>query len=122
MSYTLSGDSVTVTLRNPERIDFSTTKNVVNYVFADNTDLQLDEGKTIDQIIIRGVETSSASSNMNKINAFMDGQEEITVAGLSDTNLNTDYIVNDFSFNRGMGEVDRYSYDLTLERLHDRIG
>ena len=122
MSYTLSGDIDVIALRNPERIDFSTTKNVVNYVFADNTDLQLDRGKSIDQIIITGTETSSASANMNSINAFMDNQEEITVAGLSDTNLNTEYIINSFSFNQEAGWVDRYSYVLTLERLHDRLG
>ena len=121
-SYTLSGDIDVVALRDPERIDFSTTKNVVNYVFADNTDIQLDKGKSIDQIIITGLETSTASANMNSINTFMDNQEEITVAGLSDTNLNTEYIINSFSFNQEAGWVDRYSYVLTLERLHDRLG
>ena len=122
MNYTLTGDTSTVTLNNPININFSTTKNVVNYVFADNTDIQLDKGKSIDQIIITGLETSTASANMNSINTFMDNQEEITVAGLSDTNLNTEYIINSFSFNQEAGWVDRYSYVLTLERLHDRLG
>jgi len=122
MSYTLTTDTASVTLNDPMGIDFTTTRNIVNYVFPDDTDEQEDEGKTIDQITLSGMEWASAAANMEIINTMMDDQETVTMTGLSDSNLNTDYRVNAFSFNQQGGWVNRYKYSLTLERLQDRLG
>ena len=130
MSYTLSGNTsgIYVTFAVVKRIVLSTTRTVVNYVFADNTDLQLDEGKSIDQIVIYGNDNdtfpnvfpvSTIYGRMNIVNTFMDDKEEITLSGMDDTNLNTEYIINDFSFNQEEGIPSSYDFEITLEGLHD---
>lgn len=118
----ITGDSSTVTLTNVGRVDFSTSRKIVNYVFNDNTDIQEDEGKTSDNITVSGVETSSVTTKMEKLNTIMDNSEEVTVTDLPDNNLNTDYHISDLQFNQQPGWTDRYSFSITLERLYDQLG
>ena len=122
MTYTITSDSDAITLNDPTSLTQTTTKHVENYVFADDTDAQLDIGKTTHSITLTGTEVSSATSNMNKISTIMDAQEGVAITGLSDTNLNVDYLISSLSFNQASGEIDRYNYSITLERVWDRLG
>ena len=141
---TITGNSYSVHLDIVERIDYATSRNIVNYVFDDGTDTQLDEGKTIDQIILTGVDkridhvgTSfpltfpitwqddvDAEERIRRINFMMDNQEIVSVDGLVDSSLNTEYIISDFSINQNVGEavIPLYHFVLTLEKKYDTLG
>jgi len=121
MTYTLTTDNYNVTLEYPTSIVNTISKNVENIVFNDNTDAQLDCGKNEYGITLNGVETSNADANMQTINNIMDAQETVTITNLPDSNLNKEYRMRDFSFKRESGEINRYSYSLTLERVYDEI-
>lgn len=112
----------TVYLDMPTAMIESANKSVQNLVFNDGTDVQLDRGKTSDSLTLSGTETSSVTSNMNDLDTFADTQVIVTVAGLPDSNLNTDYRISNFDFNKEAGMVDRYRYNISLERIYDRLG
>lgn len=115
------GDSK-IYMEMPNSMIESTTKNIQNLVFNDGVDVQLDRGKTGDSLTLSGTETSSATSNMNMLNSFMDNQYIVTVSGLPDNNLNTDYRISNLDFNQESGYIDIYNYNITLERVYDRLG
>ena len=119
--YYIFSNNNSVDLNMPSSIINIVSKNIENIVFNDNTDIQLDMGKNEYSITLNGLEVSTASAKMQTINNMMDAKETVTVTGLDDSSLNTDYVIRDFSFNRNSGEIDRYSYSLTLERIHDNI-
>jgi len=111
-------------------VAFNTGRTVNTYVFTDDTADILDEGKNIDQIVVTGVDDDTFGyafpigtiyGRAKIINDFMDDQEEIELTGMNDNNLNTDYIVKDFSFNAKAGCPYIYDFTITLERLRDRL-
>jgi hypothetical protein len=146
---TLTSTSTVVALDIVERIDFSTSRKVATYIFGDGTESILDEGKNVDHIIIHGVDYGediedpgagfpltfsigffpqytyrNPSIKMDLLNGIMDDQEDVTVSGLENSNLNTDYLITDLEFNQEAGEstVPLYRFSLTLERKYDQLG
>jgi len=118
---TLTSDTYTVNLDTITRIDFNVTKVVNTYVFSDDTDAILDEGKSIDQIILNGVQYNNYDSSMVSLNGMMDGQEEVVLSGMDDYYINTDYLIDDLSFNAITGTPNVYEFSITLERIEDRL-
>ena len=121
MSLTVTG-TTSVNLNTPSILTERISKNVKNMIFTDNTDTQLDRGKNSDSLILSGTETTDVSTKMNSINTLMDSGEEITLSGLDDTNLNTEYIITDFEFNQKAGTTNIYTWTITFERLYDSLG
>jgi len=119
--YYIFSNNNSVDLNMPSSIINIISKNIENIVFNDNTDAQLDCGKNEYGITLNGVEIEYANDKMQTINDMMDAQEQITVSNLPDSNLNKEYRMRDFSFKRESGEINRYSYSLTLERVYDEI-
>lgn len=109
-------------LNIPTSLMESTTKTIQNLVFNSGNDVQLDRGKTGDALTLSGTETSSATANMESLNTFMDLKRIVTVSGLPDDNLNTDYRISNLDFVQEAGFVDVYNYNITLERIYDRMG
>lgn len=106
----------------PERIDYTVTKNVTTYGFADNTYAIEDMGKATEQITLNGCQVDKSGwTESTTIHNMMDSQEDVTIYGLPDTDLNTDYLITNFNVNKKTGEPYNYYYSLTLERLRDRI-
>jgi len=106
------------------------TKIVNTYVFTDDSDEILDEGKSIDQLIITGVDSNNFSnvlpvgtiySRANIVNQLMDDQEIVTIKGLDDTYQNDDFVIKSFSFNQKAGEPEVYGFNITFERVRDRL-
>ena len=118
---TLTTDTYDVDINIVNRVDFSVSKNVVNYVFADDTDEQLDEGKNIDQITLHCTQNSNHIESTTSLNNMMDNQETAILSGLDDTNLNTDYLIKNLSYNQKPAEsaAGIYNISITLERIHD---
>lgn len=64
---------------------------------------------------------SSASYYTNTLNTIMDNMETVTLSGMDDTNLNTEYYISNLEFNRPAGQPDIYNCSITLERKYDRL-
>lgn len=116
----LNDGTTYIYLDMPTAMMESTTKTVQNIVFNDGNDVQVDRGKTGDALTLSGTETSSVTATMQDLNTIID--EIVTVSGLPDSNLNTDYRISNFDFNQEAGMPDIYSYNITLERIYDRLG
>ena len=104
----------------PDGLIESTTKSVQNIVFNDGTDVQLPRGKTGDALTLSGTETSSPTSIMNSLNTFMNNRYIVVVSNLPDSNLNTNYRISNLDFGTDLYGV--YNYNITLERIADRLG
>ena len=112
--------STSIYLDMPTALLESTTKTVQNLVFNDGTDVQLDRGKTGDSLTLSGTEISTATEKMEDLNSLMNNQRIITIDGLPDTNLNTDYRISNLDFSTDLYDI--YHYNITLERVYDRLG
>ena len=123
MAVRISSSGNSATLNTVEKVEFNTQRNINTYVFTDDTASILDEGKNIDQVVLTGVLKSSGITTSGTINDIMDDQMDVELSGMDDSNLNTEYIIKDFSISQGRGEgaSDLYHYTLTLERLRDRL-
>ena len=144
MSVRLASSTTEVDLEIIERIDFSTSRNIQTFTFGNGDEELIDAGKSVDQIILNGVNYSvvhrgvffpltfpiewpddyDSKRDMNLINGMMDRMEVVTLSGMSNTNLNTDYLISDFSFKQGAGEgsIPLYRFSITLERKYDQLG
>lgn len=114
--------TTTAVILTDSRVDFGSSRNVVNYVFADGTDIQSDEGKSSDYITISGFEFTAPYSKMYHLQEMMNEQEEVTLSGMADSNLNEDYLITDIQFDEQGGQVDRYNWSITIERKYDTVG
>ena len=90
----------------------------------DDVDRQLDEGKSIDNIIMTCVQTTAPNTAIDDLNTIMDKQEDVIVSGLDNARLNTEYIISELEFNQGPGDADApvYFFTLILERKFDVLG
>ena len=138
-----------VTLDIVDRVDFSTTSNIQTFIFGNGDEELIDAGKSVDQITINGVNyltdivdqgatfpltfpirflpkytRSSPAIKSQLLNQMMDDMEVVTLSGMENSNLNTDYLITDFSFEQGAGEgwVPLYRFSITLERKYDQLG
>jgi len=116
MSITISADSGTVILNDPQGLIKTISKRVETFVFPDGTDLLADYGKISDQITMTGTETEDAEDKMNTLDTIMNNGETVQVSGFDDDSLNTYYHITELSFRREAGNVGIYSYRLTLEK------
>ena len=119
MSITITGETDSITLCDPQGLIKTIGKRIQNFIFPDGTDKQADYGKTNDQITITGVETTDAENKMNTLDNIMNNGETIQVTGFSDNSLNTYYHIVNLQFKRESGEIERYSYTLTLEKKYE---
>lgn len=121
MTFTISDGSSTVTLCTPDSLTESVSTNLSNIVFNNGNDVQMTYGKANDTLILGGVEYDDAFSIMQSLNTFMENRAPVTVAGLPDSYLNTDYYLTGVNFELQAGYIDIYNYNITLERRFDRL-
>ena len=118
-SFSIDYGSSAANLTIPSRILESTSNTIQNLVFNDGTDVQLNRGKTGDSLTLSGTEILDALTLMNTLNTFMDSGVVVTLSGLPDINLNTDYRISNFDYDQMLGEVCKYN--ITLERVKDKL-
>jgi len=107
----------TVTLSTPETLGVSHARNVQRIVFPDGDYRVGDYGRSGKTITLTGQETSTASAKMNSLKTMCHYGKYVTIDGLPDSNLNTDYMITGFSFNQEPGELNRYHWSLDLEEV-----
>ena len=105
----------TVTLTMPDSLQVNHSRQVSRHTFNDGAYEVDDYGRGGKTLTISSVETSSTTETMQDLKDICHFGAAITVAGLPDTNLNTDYHIVDFGFQQQGGEVDIYRWNLTLE-------
>jgi len=115
---TISTQNQSITL-NTTNVSVGIVKKIENYNFADGSDAQLDRGKTSNHITISGVETSNSKDKMSTLNNIMDNRETVSISGLPDSSLNTDYHIRSLSWQHIPGTMNVYRYNIVFERLHD---
>jgi len=132
MTFTVAGDTSTVTLNNPMSISFITSRRLEKHTFRDNTYNIHDAGKSHEQIALNGIESEdevgaefpltfpvtfpNIEGDMYNLNVIMDAGEEVTIAGLSDSNLDGDYYIKDLNYRQEPGVINRFFYNLILEK------
>lgn len=122
IGFTITDGTTILSLSMPLALIESTTNEIQNLVFSSGRDKQLNRGKTNDSLTLSGTETTDAVARMEGLNTFMDDQIILTLSGLPDTNLNTDYRISNLDFVQEAGYPDIYNYNITLERINDRLG
>ena len=115
-------DTTYAYLNVPMSMVESATKKIVNVVFNNKSDAQLNMGKMSDTLTLNGVETSDAYDTIETLNGFMDNKRVVTISSFPDKNFNTNYVISDLQFKQMAGYPNIYYYTLTLERKKDRLG
>jgi len=105
----------TVTLTMPQSLQVSHGRQVSRHTFPTGSYEVDDYGRSGKTLTLSATETSSASATMQSLKDMVHHGTMVTVAGLPDSNLNTDYHIVDFNFQQEGGEVDIYRWQITLE-------
>jgi hypothetical protein len=119
-TFTLAGDSYTITLTKPESVDNSLNNDIVLFDFwSNNLDTSF-EGIATQHIEIRGTEVIDANSftDFANINTMMEQHENITISGLGDC-MDGVYVILNFSVNSIKGTPLGVEWSLSLELVRD---
>ena len=131
MSLTITDGTTTVTLTQPMTVMQGKSKRIQRHVFRDGTYAVHDIGKARETLTLTGSEYETETEavfpltfpvsfaiqgKMYDLDSLADGGEEVTVAGMSDSNLDGDYFISSFRYRRREGRIDRYDYSLILEK------
>jgi len=110
-----------VSLSMPDQLSVNHSRGVGRFNFPDGDYEIIDTGRSGKALNISGIETSGTVTDMQSLKNMCHYGNKITIAGLPDTNLNTDYLIrgftwNDMSYNDAV--TDRtYRYSLQLEEV-----
>jgi len=110
-----------VSLSMPDQLSVNHSRGVGRFNFPDGDYEIIDTGRSGKALNISGVETSGTVTDMQNMKNMIHYGNKITISGLPDTNLNTDYLIrgftwNDMSYNDAV--TDRtYRYSLQLEEV-----
>lgn len=118
MSIQMLAAGEAISLEPVTGIQIGITKNLENIVFTDGNDAQLDHGMTEYSLTLTGLFLTDHEQKTLTLNTLMDNQYTIILTGLSDTRLNTSYIISSLTIHQIPGP-DRYSYSIIFERLYD---
>lgn len=105
----------TITLTTPSSLQVAHSRQVNRHTFPTGNYKVDDYGRAGKTLTISGMENSSATSLMQNMKDMIHYGAVVTVAGLPDSNLNTDYHIMDFSFSQEGGEDGIYSWNISME-------
>jgi len=108
-------------IKQPDSIVRGIESNVETYTFASGDVKILNKYKSADRLTLNYTLTSEAFAAVNYLNDIMDGQVNVSVTGLNDTNLNTSYLISSVNANQKEAYDDMYELEITLERKYDRL-
>ena len=99
-------------LRMPDHLTYNDGKEIIKLNLWNNQFIY-DAGKTTENIMIDGFETDKTT--INNIDTAMDEGEEITISGFGNTDLDTIWLCESFSYTRD--DIGGYSYIMQLEKV-----
>lgn len=116
MSYTIALNQITFTAEDPVTVARTGAKNIVATKMRSGA-LKIDDyGIASDGIMIYGVH---ANSNTYSEFADLDNLigEQVTLAGMHDTNFNGLYRLANYTCRVGAGRYEYYNYQIHLEKV-----
>jgi len=117
VNYTPAATSVSLSM--PDSLSVSHSRNIGRFNFPDGDYEIADFGRGGKTLTISGVERTSTVSHMQDIKDMCHYGNEVTISDLPDTNLNTNYLIQSFSWedqSYNSEANDRiYRWTLTLE-------
>ena len=106
----------TVTLNLPDSLSIGHSRSIQRFLFPSGDYEILDVGRSGKTFTISGVETTNADTKMQTLKTMCHYGSVVTITGMPDDNLNTDYLIVDFSFEDiSFGSERKYRWTLTLE-------
>lgn len=113
VNYTPAASTVTLTM--PSSLQVGHSRQVSRHTFPSGNYQVDDYGRSGKTLTMSSVVTDSASDTMQSMKDICHNGAAVTIAGLPDSNLNTDYHVVDFNFSQEGGESGFYRWGLVLE-------
>jgi len=105
----------TVTLNNPTTLDVTHSRKIQRHTFPSG-DYEVDDyGRANKTLTLSGIETSNAYSKMQTLKNMTHYGDKVTLSGLPDSNLNTDYHIKNFTYRQEPGQMNIYHWNLVLE-------
>jgi len=104
-----------VTLNDPENIEITHSRRIKRFLFGSGDYEVSDFGRSGKTLALRGVETTDATSKMQTIKTMTHYGKYVTITGLPDSNLDGDYYITSFNWEKKEGYTDRINWSLTLE-------
>jgi len=104
-----------VTLPLPESIGMSHSRNVNRFTFPDGDYAVEDMSRAGKSLSLTGWSVNDMTTKMQDIADMCHYGSTVSITGLPDSNLNTDYYIRGFSFNQEGGQPNIYSWGLDLE-------
>jgi len=105
----------TCTLTQPYTIRREYTRKTESHLFPDGTFNRHDIGSGGKTITMQGTEISTASTRLACVDTIMSQGEYVTLSGMNNAALNTDWYITDFTWNQNEAYVDRYDWTLSLK-------
>lgn len=91
------------------------SRRIKRFLFGSGDYEVSDFGRAGKTLVLRGIETTDATSKMQTIKTMAHYGKYITVTGLPDANLDGDYYITSFNWEKREGYTDRVDWSLTLE-------
>lgn len=116
-TFTITSSTGTiVSLNQPHAITDDDDRNIKSFHQWSGIDTIIDDGINTDNITINGTENIDAFTTMQSLDFVTNSGDEVTIAGLGNTTLNTTYQIEDFNYSVNQGEVGITRWSITLEK------
>jgi hypothetical protein len=89
------------------------SRKIASHVFPDGTSVDFDRGKRAKTVTFTGTQMGG-ESKMSNIDDMLDIGGYVTLSGMDNDDLNTDWYIEDFTWEQNEAYVDRYDYTLVL--------
>ena len=115
VNYTPNPSIVTLTI--PQTYEVSHSRNIERYIFNDGDYRVFDYGRSNKTFTINGTEDTNAFTKMDTLKTMTHYGSKVSVTGLNDNNINTEYMIKDFRYDMDEGTPSVYRWSLTLEEI-----
>ena len=113
VNYTPSASTITLPL--PKSLSMSHSRNINRFTFPNGNYEVEDMSRSGKTLSLTGWSNTDLYTKMQGISDMAHYSSSVSVTGLPDSNLNTDYYIRSFSFNQKGGEVSLYTWSVELE-------
>ena len=104
-----------VTLNDPTSLEINHSRRIQRFYFSSGDYEVSDFGRAGKTLVLRGTETTDAQSKMQTLKTMTHYGKYITLSGLPDSNLDGNYYITDFRWEKREGYVNIVDWELTLE-------
>ena len=118
MTFTITGATYAVTLNTPKQLNWVDDRGLKHFHFWTGENSVYDIGKDTESITLIGQETSTVSLNFWKIDVEVEDGEEVTIAGISNDQIDTTWYIEDYNYTVTGGLLGYCDWSITLEKSY----